>query len=329
LLQFSTDHLRAHERFDYWCEERGRSLFGVTMTLPRERRLDFHGRFSAVAVGGAMLAEMRASAYEVSRTRADISRASSDGLVLSHQIKGPGWLDLGDRGRRFIENDSLGVGHCDTPYAATPTTTGAFHFRVLKIPVAGNELLSGRVHDLWSEPLQRANRLTMLISASFTALAEEAMALSSAEAVTSLDNLAGLVLLARGRAVPNTPESRAALRAGYLHAARRIIKAELLRPDLSPELVAEKLGVSLRQLHVLFEPTGTTFARYVLALRLERARALLEQGRARSVVDIAFDCGFHSIATFYRAFRAAYGAAPRDWLAVRFNPSPSVQALAE
>ncbi|MDZ4367905.1 MAG: AraC family transcriptional regulator, partial [Afipia sp.] len=65
MISFSTDDLRPQDRFDHWCEVRGKNLFGVTIELERERRADFHGRFSAVTIGNATLAEMSASSYRV------------------------------------------------------------------------------------------------------------------------------------------------------------------------------------------------------------------------------------------------------------------------
>jgi hypothetical protein len=45
MISFSTDELRPQDRFDHWCEVRGKSLFGVTIELEREKRADFQGRF--------------------------------------------------------------------------------------------------------------------------------------------------------------------------------------------------------------------------------------------------------------------------------------------
>jgi hypothetical protein len=75
------------QRFDHWREARGRALFGVTIELERERRLHFNGRFSAVSIGGAVLAELQASSYRVSRTRADINRVTGDSLCISTSLR--------------------------------------------------------------------------------------------------------------------------------------------------------------------------------------------------------------------------------------------------
>jgi hypothetical protein len=87
MLSFSTDDLRPQDRFDHWCEVRGKSLFGVTIELEREKRAAFHGRFSAAAIGKAVFAEMTASSYRVGRTAADIARVSSNSLSIGYQIR--------------------------------------------------------------------------------------------------------------------------------------------------------------------------------------------------------------------------------------------------
>ena len=63
---------------------------------------------------------------------------------------------------------------------------------------------------------------------------------------------------------------------------------------------------------MLFEPTGLSFARTLTAMRLADASRMLATAPERSVTDIAYLCGFDSIATFYRVFRAAYAMTPRD-----------------
>ncbi|MBP1292148.1 hypothetical protein ACVL91_005535 [Bradyrhizobium elkanii] len=44
MLTFTTDALRPQDRFEHWCEVRGKSLFGVTIELERDKRADFRGR---------------------------------------------------------------------------------------------------------------------------------------------------------------------------------------------------------------------------------------------------------------------------------------------
>jgi transcriptional regulator GlxA family with amidase domain len=92
-----------------------------------------------------------------------------------------------------------------------------------------------------------------------------------------------------------------------------MIRRALHRPDLSAKLVADAFAISERQIHLLFEPTGCSFARTVMAMRLAKARGLLASMPDKPIVDVAYSCGFDSIATFYRAFGPACGMAPGEF----------------
>ena len=58
------------------------------------------------------------------------------------------------------------------------------------------------------------------------------------------------------------------------------------------------------------------------ALRLEASRGLLIFAPQRSISDVAFACGFESLATFYRAFRVRHqNTTPSDFRAQRMSGS--------
>ena len=101
-------------------------------------------------------------------------------------------------------------------------------------------------------------------------------------------------------------------REGRLQAVRAFIDNNLEWGDLSPSSAARAIGISLRQLHLLFEPTGTSFSRYVMSRRLDRARCALADPD-RSVLEIAMSCGIESSTVFYRAFRQAYEITPSEY----------------
>ena len=313
MLTFSTDDLRPHERFDYWCEVRARNLFGVTISLKQDERQHFQGRFSALPIGGATLSQMQASPYSVSRGASDISRASSDSLCIYQQTGGASWFNTRNGCEFVVRNGDLAISHTDVPYLTRPATAHGFDLRVLKIPLTGRETQvgNGALH-LAPSPLHHDPRLSMVISASFAALAAEAAKNPDANCDIAVNHLAQLALMARGNVPAGSSGSRAALRFGFLQAARDILARDLHRPALSPASGAASLGISVRQLHVVFEPTGTSFSRTLNAMRLAEACRLLQSNPATPVTDIAHICGFDSLATFYRAFRTAYGITPGD-----------------
>ena len=81
-----------------------------------------------------------------------------------------------------------------------------------------------------------------------------------------------------------------------------------------------RLAISVRQLHLLFEPTGTSFAQHVSRRRLCGAAPggprQSDQAFGDPIADIAFGWGFSSIATFYRAFEREFGMPPAALRAV-------------
>lgn len=76
---------------------------------------------------------------------------------------------------------------------------------------------------------------------------------------------------------------------------------------------AAELGMSRRRFTALFaEVTGRTWADYLAGLRIEYACKLLRE-TSRSVVAIAFECGFEEISSFYRVFKRETGDSPGQW----------------
>jgi AraC-like DNA-binding protein len=99
-------------------------------------------------------------------------------------------------------------------------------------------------------------------------------------------------------------------RTGRLQAVRAYVENNLQWSGLTPANTARALGISVRQLHMLFKPTGVTFSRYVLSRRLERVRSQLALQPRRKIIDVASSCGIESTTVFYRAFRNAFGVTP-------------------
>lgn len=74
--------------------------------------------------------------------------------------------------------------------------------------------------------------------------------------------------------------------------------------------MARSIGISESHLRARFRAScGVSLGRHLRRLRLEKARSLLLFS-SRRVSDIAEQCGFNSIFSFSRSFRAAYGTSP-------------------
>jgi len=310
MLDFSTEDLPPEQRFEHWREMRAKNLFGVTIELPRERRDRFHGIFRAQALGTAVASDMRASAYDVSRTRTDIARITGNSLCIGLQVLGPGALDIGSDRVETVHEGDMTIGHSDQPYAGRPHSSKDFHFRLLRIPI-DDELTLGRLVDDMPSAKPARDKATMLpFRALFDALTVGRP--DVADPGADITHISRLALALRDRLPSRTPEVRAAVRGGLRYAALDILDRHSRRPDLTPVMVAHMLAISVRQLHILFEETGESFARTLSRKRGQAAHDMLLCRPDSSVTEIAFACGFDSLATFYRAFRSLYGMAPGD-----------------
>jgi len=96
---------------------------------------------------------------------------------------------------------------------------------------------------------------------------------------------------------------------------RRVLERMHANPetDWSLAALAEESGFSRNHFIRMFRSsTGFTPHRYLLQLRVERAKEMLRNKQVR-LIDIAASCGFSSEAHLSRAFRGLLGATPSEY----------------
>jgi len=104
-------------------------------------------------------------------------------------------------------------------------------------------------------------------------------------------------------------QSRKGIRNEHLICAIELMRGNL-NTLLTPGQIAERAGISTRQLERLFDRyLGTSPKRYYLEMRLERAHHLLLQTEA-GITEIALACGFVDTGHFGRVYRTRYGVSP-------------------
>lgn len=92
-----------------------------------------------------------------------------------------------------------------------------------------------------------------------------------------------------------------------------IIRENLSNPELSSEMIADRLFVSRSSLFAkVKEITGNTPHQLIQDARLEEAARKLSEGNC-SVNDVCYMVGFNSPNYFSKCFKQKYGCNPRDW----------------
>jgi AraC-like DNA-binding protein len=103
------------------------------------------------------------------------------------------------------------------------------------------------------------------------------------------------------------------IRNAHLHRCEHFIRTRLDNMRLTPQMVADACGISLRYLHQIFEREGITVCAYIRNERLSMCDAMLRDPNCRkSISEIAYQWGFGDQAQFSRNYRGRFGCTPSE-----------------
>lgn len=125
-----------------------------------------------------------------------------------------------------------------------------------------------------------------------------------------LVDMLALAIEGDGRALGSNSST---VRKAHLQRIEHYVRTHLPQPLLSPAMVAEACGISLRYLHDVFEDTGESVAGWIREQRLLICKdALTDPTDRRSIAEIAFAAGYRDQAQFSRHYRARFACTPSD-----------------
>ncbi|GAA2354101.1 helix-turn-helix domain-containing protein [Saccharopolyspora halophila] len=295
-VRFSTTGLPAADRMALWERHNARALIALSCKTiddeplaATELNLEFPDLHFAHVSGGPHLIE---------RGAGEIGDHPTGSAVLYIAVAGEAFF-YSTRATRVLRPGEAVLCDADHPFARG-FSQGLREF-VLKIPHDVLEEATGtgtpgdaELFDLSEGPSGDALRaLTRLMRTSFDEPAD-----------------------------PNRTRRRAlnllsALRNGetgddHLELAKAIVESHLRDPNLCARLIAQRIGISERQLCRVFNRAGMGVASYILDRRLELAHQLLTSPNAggSTIAEIAGDCGFRSPSHFTRTYKRHYGTTP-------------------
>jgi AraC family transcriptional regulator, positive regulator of tynA and feaB len=302
---WSTDALPERERFPYWRDAVCRTVFNVSIEAQPEQ---FFARMSTRRSGVFRFATTISSGtYELIRAQRDISRAPADHYTLYLQLSGQTVLNQSD-GARAVRGKEILFYDERVPFRATLMDG------VRTMAVIPRAMIDRRAPWLRRQPVQifaghspyidLARRHLVQLGAEGASLGESATALL-------MENVCNLLALAGASDVP-TSRLEADLQ---IEAMLAFCRQRLHDPALSPQMVADHLGISLRTLHSRFRRIGSTFGRWVLESRLDACRTALRDAsqRALNISDIAYRWGFNDLSHFNKTFRQRFDCTPGEW----------------
>lgn len=307
---FTTAGLAPRQRRHFWSEVTSRVF---TPLDARPRFLDdFNAQLHRASLGVLSLSRAISSPAAVIHTAQSARQTSEQVFLLHLQAEGSS-INRQDGREALLERGDFTLCDSSRPYSVT--------FGDL------NDMLVLRI----AAPLLRDR---IVNPESFTALrisgTEGVGALAShvlrqlwTQTASGLDpriaerlgaNLLDLLVTALCARQPETTAGSSLANAQRIR-VRYFIEDHLTEPGLDAHVVAAAVHITPRYVHRLFEGGGETLGQYVLRRRLEEcARRLRDPAdAARSVTEIAFDCGFTDASYFGRSFRQRYGQTPREF----------------
>ncbi len=105
---------------------------------------------------------------------------------------------------------------------------------------------------------------------------------------------------------------------GRLEIVHILIDRHLTDEGLTPQWLADKVGISLRTLQDDFSAAGTTATSLIRMRRLHLVHEQLTQmkntANATTIAEVAYSAGFNDISYFNRCFRKTFDCSPKDIL---------------
>jgi AraC-like DNA-binding protein len=304
-LDLSVDDAPEHARFEMW-----RAAIFDTLAISAQPLPDHMGRFranfTARSSGPLLNCRFDSDGFHATRQASEIAHRQWDGYRIYRESSAGVRFRIAGQDMTTAAGDLL-VADADALFEAWPTDRYSDESWLLPkqlvdphLPALGRPLLvrlSGR------------DGVQALAAGYLETLTQNWDHIPETTMTPVAGTLARLIGIACGSAAEEQPD---AVSAGRLVEAKRHIDRHLADRDLSPASVAAALGISVRTLHLVFEPSGASFARYVLRRRLEECHAALLDNPTRPVTDIAFAWGFGSLSSFYSAFQAAFSMSPSE-----------------
>lgn len=302
--EWSTDTVQARERFSYWREAVCRSIFNISIEAPPG---PFSARMAARSWGPVRVAVGESTSYLLVRSKREVASAPADHYSIYLQLRGETAITQCGETLTFRAND-IAVSDLQHPFTAAIADGGRRITAVIPC-----EMIDRRAPWVRRTVLRRLAANSPFVDLARRHMLELANGNSLGESASSMltDNLCNLLALASaGELAPSRLQPELQITAMLAFCRQNLHDAEL-----TPQRVADRLGISVRTLHSRFKQVGRTFGRWLLEERLNACRTALRDQNQRSlnISEIAYRWGFNDLSHFNKAFRARFDLTPREW----------------
>jgi AraC-like DNA-binding protein len=304
--RWSTDGVGGVDRFAYWHDAVSEAVLNVTPRNPSGN--EFTGAITCNEFDDLRFSAFTSTPHQIVRARGHINRSQGEHYLVSVQRRGTSVMSQGDRVAALAPGN-IGILDGMRPF------TVSFPENVDRIVAAiPHRLLRPRAPWLDAVPLRMLPADSPLVDVCklYIERLSTAQSGNAREFWVLAENLCNLIALLTAPSDAEQSSIRHGMRQAELEHMLAYLRSNLANPKLSPAMLAERMGVSVRTVHNRFEEAGLTLGKWLLEHRLLACHTRLSDSAFSrlSVSEIAFEWGFNDLSHFNKAFRARFGKTP-------------------
>jgi AraC-like DNA-binding protein len=296
--------------FDDWSANL-KSICGTFNPSRLDRRDRVVGGAEVSNAGGMEVAQVANNLDFIRRDPDDIRADHGDNLFLLLQLEGSCGIEQSGRQER------LDPGECILVDSARPSMFyfGGSFSNHLSVHMPRQFLLSDRSTRMSvSRKIGADDPMSVMLGALIAKL------MKTSNHDSRAPHLRELLFNTTRQAFASDPGEELFLRpdsmSGRIEVVQVLIDENLTEEWLTPQWLANRIGVSLRTLQEDMNAQGTTVTGMIKLKRLHLARARLESLRGTrqpgAIADVAYSVGFNDISYFNRSFRKLFDCSPKD-----------------
>lgn len=307
-VTYATTDIPLHSRRQYWQDVVSRTYFSLDLRFPGSR--DFSASLGAWSMGPVSVSRNIANGLLYKRHERHLQNEREESFLITVPELAEIRFEQDGKDVRCKPGGFV-IERSHLPYEFSHHEPAALW--VLKIPSA---VLRGRI----SRP-ERLATLRFDATRSVGALFVDTLRLAG-ERISEMDEQARTMMgrhLIELLAMAIESDDRvltghsSSVRNGHLLRCEQFIRTRLDDMRLTPQMIADGCGISLRYLHQIFEGEGLTVCAYVRDQRLSICDAALRDPNCRkSISEIAYQWGFADQAQFSRNYRGRFGCTPSE-----------------
>ncbi|WP_328384429.1 helix-turn-helix domain-containing protein (plasmid) [Micromonospora zamorensis] len=310
--QLDTQLVPESERFNLWASF---ALGSAPTSIYTPEREGFVASGQVIDLGGIQLASFRYPTLTVKRTAKQIRQVDPEMYQLAWPVAGFSAISQARNGsivnpKNFTFLDTSRPWEAVHRAEATPSSTIC-----VNIPHEQMPLPAQKVNRLLAAPIPAVHGMGALLSQLLRRVMRAPEEYGQADVQRLRNIVLNLVCETLVSVAPAGGSRRSEMREEVTRMRiREFIEGALTTPNLSPGLVADANGMSLRTLHRLFQAEETTVAEYIRSRRLDKCRLdfLNPLLAGEPIHVIAARWGFRDRSNFGRVFSNRYGMSARD-----------------